>query len=35
MAADDVAALDTELKLNGRIDRDGWISTARNLLEAV
>ena len=35
MAADDVAALDTELKLNGRIDRDGWIATARNLLEAV
>jgi small subunit ribosomal protein S2 len=34
MAADDVAALDTELKLNGRIDRDGWLATARNLAEA-
>ena len=35
MAADDVAALDTELKLNGRIDRDGWLAAARNLAEAV
>jgi small subunit ribosomal protein S2 len=31
----DVAALDGELKLNGRADRDGWVETARTMLEAV
>lgn len=30
----DVARLDTELKLNGRIQRDNWISQARALVEA-
>ena len=30
----DVARLDTELKLNGRIQRDNWVSQARALVEA-
>jgi small subunit ribosomal protein S2 len=34
MGADDVARVDSELKLNGRIARDNWISQARSLLEA-
>ena len=31
----DVATLDTELKLNGRVGRDGWIATARGFVEAI
>ena len=34
MQADDAAKLDAELKLNGRIQRDGWIGQARGLIEA-
>ncbi len=34
MSADDVAKLDGELKLNGRIARDGWTDQARSLLSA-
>ena len=30
----DVAKLDADLKLNGRIERDGWVAQARALLEA-
>jgi small subunit ribosomal protein S2 len=30
----DVAKLDTDLKLNGRADRDGWVNQARTLLDA-
>jgi small subunit ribosomal protein S2 len=30
----DVAKLDADLKLNGRIERDGWIGQARALIEA-
>jgi len=30
----DVAALDADLKLNGRATRDGWLETARALLVA-
>jgi small subunit ribosomal protein S2 len=30
----DVTKLDTDLKLNGRIDRDGWVSQARGMIEA-
>ena len=30
----DVAKLDSELKLNGRIERDGWIAQSRALIEA-
>jgi small subunit ribosomal protein S2 len=26
--------VDADLKLNGRIDRDGWINQARSLLSA-
>ena len=29
-----VTKLDTDLKLHGRIDRDGWIGQARGLIEA-
>jgi small subunit ribosomal protein S2 len=32
MTPDDVAKLDADLKLNGRIDRDGWVELARTLL---
>jgi small subunit ribosomal protein S2 len=35
MQPGDVAALDGELKLNGRVDRDGWVGTARTMLEAL
>jgi small subunit ribosomal protein S2 len=30
----DVAKLDADLKLNGRIDRDGWVAQARAMIEA-
>jgi small subunit ribosomal protein S2 len=30
----DVTKLDGELKLNGRIDRDGWVAQARALIDA-
>jgi small subunit ribosomal protein S2 len=33
MSPADAAALDAELKLNGRIERDGWIGQARTLVE--
>jgi small subunit ribosomal protein S2 len=32
---EDVAALDAELKLHGRIERDGWVAQARAVAEAV
>ncbi|MDJ1156768.1 30S ribosomal protein S2 [Chelatococcus sp. SYSU_G07232] len=35
MSPEDVAKVDAELKLNGRIERDGWIGQARTLIEAV
>jgi small subunit ribosomal protein S2 len=34
MTPDDVKKVDTELKLGGRIDRDGWINQARALIAA-
>ncbi len=34
MTADDVAKVDAQLKLNGRIARDGWLDQARALLSA-
>ena len=34
MQADDVAKLDGELKVNGRIARDNWVDQARKLLSA-
>jgi len=34
MKPEDVAKVDGELKLNGRIDRDGWVSLARAMIEA-
>jgi small subunit ribosomal protein S2 len=34
MADADVATLDQELKLNGRAARDGWVASARGLVEA-
>ncbi len=34
MTPDDVKKVDTELKLGGRIERDGWINQARGLLAA-
>jgi len=34
MQPGDVAQLDQDMKLNGRIDRDGWIAQARGLIEA-
>ncbi|HEX2556589.1 MAG TPA: 30S ribosomal protein S2 [Microvirga sp.] len=34
MQPGDVAKLDADLKLNGRIDRDGWMTQARTLIEA-
>ncbi len=34
MSADDVAKIDGELKLNGRIARDGWVDQARALISA-
>ena len=35
MSDADTAKLEGDLKLNGRIGRDGWIASARNLVEAV
>ena len=35
MRPEDVASIDARLKLNGRIDRDGWIGQARTLIDAV
>jgi small subunit ribosomal protein S2 len=32
---EDIAALDAELKLHGRIERDGWVAQARAVAEAV
>jgi small subunit ribosomal protein S2 len=34
MQPSDVAKLDSDLKLNGRIERDGWVSQARANIEA-
>jgi small subunit ribosomal protein S2 len=34
MKPDDVTALDRDLKLNGRIERDGWVALARTAIEA-
>jgi small subunit ribosomal protein S2 len=34
MQPGDAAQLDQDLKLNGRIERDGWIAQARGLIEA-
>ncbi len=34
MTAEDVQKLDKDLKLNGRIERDGWVAQARKLLSA-
>jgi small subunit ribosomal protein S2 len=34
MTPEDVARIDSDLKLNGRIERDGWVAQARALLEA-
>jgi small subunit ribosomal protein S2 len=34
MQPDDVAKVDKDLKLHGRIERDGWINQARGLIEA-
>ena len=34
MKPEDIANVDRELKLNGRIERDGWIQQARELLSA-
>ncbi|WP_407522051.1 30S ribosomal protein S2 [Methylobacterium oryzisoli] len=34
MTPEDVAKVDADLKLNGRIDRDGWINQARAFVEA-
>jgi small subunit ribosomal protein S2 len=34
MQAGDVAQLDKDLKLNGRIERDGWLDQARSMIEA-
>ncbi len=34
LQADDIAKLDSELKLNGRIVRDGWVDLARAMIDA-
>jgi small subunit ribosomal protein S2 len=34
MQPGDVAKIDGDLKLNGRVERDGWVNQARTLLEA-
>ena len=34
MKPEDATKLDTDLKLHGRIDRDGWIGQARALIDA-
>ena len=35
MKPEDATALDRDLKLNGRLDREGWINQARELLAGV
>ncbi len=35
MSADDARKIDADLKLNGRIERDGWLAQARTLTDAV
>jgi small subunit ribosomal protein S2 len=35
MTPEDAARIDAELKLNGRIERDGWVELARNLVAGV
>ena len=34
MSPEDVAKVDADLKLSGRIERDGWVGQARTLIEA-
>ena len=34
MKPENVAKIDAEVKLNGRIARDGWVSQARAMIEA-
>ena len=34
MTPDEVAEVDADLKLNGRIVRDGWVDQARGFVEA-
>src|SRR4051794_40519230 len=34
MKPEDIAKLDADLKLHGRIERDGWVGQARGILEA-
>ena len=34
MQPGDIAKLDADVKLNGRIERDGWVSQARAMIEA-
>ena len=34
MTPADAQKLDADLKLNGRIERDGWIDQARKLIDA-
>jgi small subunit ribosomal protein S2 len=34
MTPADVAKVDADLKLNGRIDRDSWVSQARGFVES-
>jgi small subunit ribosomal protein S2 len=34
MQPGDTAQLDKDLKLNGRLERDGWINQARSMIEA-
>ena len=34
MQPGDVAQLDKDLKLNGRLERDGWINQSRSMIEA-
>jgi len=34
MSDEDIAKVDADLKLNGRIGRDGWVSQARGFVEA-
>ncbi|RZK88186.1 MAG: 30S ribosomal protein S2, partial [Methylobacterium sp.] len=34
MTPEEVAKVDSDLKLNGRIDRDSWVSQARGFVEA-
>jgi small subunit ribosomal protein S2 len=34
MQPGDIAKIDAQLKLNGRVERDGWVSQARGMIEA-